>query len=78
MLDDLCEEAYIDLDNSAYGIYIPADEVLSRTKYQWLANISSEALLNSKIIIAKYLKASIMDTTDEYYKNKKEKCVVTI
>tara|TARA_Y200000002_G_scaffold83245_1_gene66028 strand:- start:35578 stop:36618 length:1041 start_codon:yes stop_codon:yes gene_type:complete len=78
LLDDLCEEAYIDLDNSAYGIYIPADEVLSRTKYQWLANISSEALLNSKIIIAKYLKASIMDTTDEYYKNKKEKCVVTI
>tara|TARA_B100002019_G_scaffold270442_1_gene264032 strand:+ start:122 stop:1162 length:1041 start_codon:yes stop_codon:yes gene_type:complete len=78
LLDDLCAESYIDLDSSAYGIYIPADEVLSRTKYQWLANISSEQLLNSELIIAKYLRASIMDTTNEYYKGKKDKCVVTI
>ena len=77
LIDDLCEESFLNLHTNAVGIYIPSDEVLSRVKYAWLANINTEELLNSNIIIAKYIKASLTDTTNEYY-NKTERCVVSI
>jgi hypothetical protein len=66
LLDDLMSEDFLDLDPAAYGIQIPADEVLIRSKYQWLAYLSTEELMKTKIILAKYLKASIVDSTNEY------------
>jgi hypothetical protein len=68
----------LDLDKDAHGIYIPADEVLKRNKYQWLAYMSSEDVLNTNIVIVKYLKASIVDTTNEYFTNKEVKSVAAI
>ena len=65
LLDDLMSEDFLDLDPAAYGIQIPADEVLVRSKYQWLAYLSTEELMKTKIILAKYLKASIVDSTNE-------------
>ena len=76
--DNLMEEAYLDLDNRTVGIYIPADEVLQRTKYQWFAVLPSEQLLQSKMIISKYILASMVDSTNEYYKSTKIHSVVTI
>ena len=78
VLDNLMEEAYLDLDNRTVGIYIPADEVLQRTKYQWFAVLPSEQLLQSKMIISKYILASMVDSTNEYYKSTKVHSVVTI
>jgi hypothetical protein len=78
LLEDLMSEDYLDLDKDAYGIYIPADEVLKRNKYQWLAYMSSEDVLNTNIVIVKYLKASIVDTTNEYFTNKEVKSVAAI
>ena len=78
VLDNLMEEAYLDLDNRTMGIYIPADEVLQRTKYQWFAVLPSEQLLQSKMIISKYILASMVDSSNEYYKSTKIHSVVTI
>jgi hypothetical protein len=78
LLDNLMEEAYLDIDNRTMGIYIPADEVLQRTKYQWFAVLPSEQVLQSKMIISKYILASMVDSTDEYYKSSKIHSVVTI
>ena len=78
LLEDLCEEAYLDLHPRAVGIHIPSDEVLRRTKYEWLTNIQPNELLNTNLIIAKYMKASIQDTNNEYYKKAQEKSVVSI
>jgi hypothetical protein len=78
LLEEICEEAYLDLHKDTLGIYIPSEDILNRTKYQWFANASAKHILESNMIIAKYLKASIMDTTNEYYKGKKERTVVTI
>ena len=77
-IEDLCEEAYLDLSPEVIGLYIPSTDVLKRTKYNWLAVISVKELLNSNIILSKYLKTSIIDGTDEYYKGTKERTVVTI
>ena len=78
LLDDLMSEDFLDLDCGAYGIVIPADEVLSRTKYQWLAYLSTRELMKTKIILVKYLKASIVDTSNEYFASKEVKSVTSI
>jgi hypothetical protein len=72
------EEDYLDLASDAVGIYIPEDEILNRPKYQWFAYLSKEEILKSKMIISKYLLASIIDTTDEYHKKSEIKSVVAI
>lgn len=61
LLDDLMGENYLDIDTDVFGIYIPGDEVLSRPKFQWLAYLSNRELLQSKLVIVKYLKASVVD-----------------
>lgn len=66
LLEDIMEDKFLDLSADCYGIYIPGDEVLKRTKYQWLATMSREELLTTNIAIVKYIKASMVD---EYSKS---------
>jgi hypothetical protein len=66
VIDDLLEESFIDFSNTMVGIYIPNEDVLNRTKYQWFAVMSGEQILASPFMVAKYLKASIVDSTSEY------------
>jgi len=67
LLEDLMGEDYLDLDKDAYGIYVPAEEVLARPKYQWLAYLSSEEVLKTNPVIIKYLKSSTVDAVNEYF-----------
>jgi len=78
LIEDLLEEGHIDFDNNLYGIYIPSEEILNRTKYQWFSVISEEELLNSNIVISKYLKSSLVDSADIYHKSTEVKSVVNI
>ena len=78
ILDDLMEEDYLDLDSSAVGIYIPADEILRRPKYQWFAVLPSDHILQTKMIISKYMLTSMVDSTSEYHRSTKMHSVVTI
>ena len=55
LIDNLLTNDYIDIYPNTYGIYIPANEVLNRTHYQWFARMSPEQVLDSSIIISKYL-----------------------
>jgi len=71
LLDDLMGDDFLDLSPDAFGLYIPADELLLRTKYQWFAALQSDEVLRSSPIIAKYIMASIVDTNDEYHNSKK-------
>ena len=61
LLEDIMEEKDLGLSSDCCGIYIPADEVLKRTKYQWLAFMSNQELLKSDIAISRYIKASSSD-----------------
>ena len=78
LLEELMEENYLDLVKSPYGIYIPADEILRRPKFQWFAAISSEEVFKTNAIIAKHLKASIVDSNSEYITPRAIKSVVSI
>ena len=55
LIDDLLSNNYIKLYNNADGIYIPADEILNRKNYEWFARLSPAQVLESKMIISKYI-----------------------
>lgn len=55
IIDELLQKSYINFADDLCAIYIPYDEVLKRTKYEWFARLSNKQLLESDIIIAKYL-----------------------
>lgn len=78
LLDNLMEEDYLDLDVSAYGIYIPAEDILKRFKYKWFAVVPSEEIFNVNCVIAKYLKASIVDTSNLYTTPNQTRSVISI
>ena len=65
LLEDIMEEKDLDLSSDCCGIYIPANEVLKRTKYQWLAFMSKRELLKSDIAISRYIKTSSVDAQDK-------------
>jgi len=63
LIDDLLSNDYLDLYPKALGIYIPANEILNRRNYEWFARLSPSQVLESNIIISKYiLLASIPDS----------------
>ena len=76
ILDELMEEAYLDLDNSVLGIYIPREEIIMRTKFNWFAALPIEDVLNSKMIISKYITTSLVDSMQNV--EKIEHTIVTI
>ena len=45
----------VELDSTAVGLYIPADEILRRTAFQWFARLSAKQALDSDTMIGKYL-----------------------
>ena len=55
LVDDLLSNNYLDLYTNAYGIYIPANEILNRRHYEWFARLSQKQVLESKVIICKYI-----------------------
>ena len=55
VIDELLGSSYINFSDNIVGIYIPADEVLRRTKYEWFARLSNDQLLESDIIVAKHI-----------------------
>jgi hypothetical protein len=68
LVDDLLGEGFLLLNPNCYGIYIPEKDILSRTKYQWFATMTSNQVLETNTILAKYMRASIVDFSTEYAK----------
>lgn len=81
LLEDILGENYIDLAKDAFGIYIPSDELLKRTKYQWFSVMSQQEILDSRLIIAKYFLSSAVSASQtdnliegiDSYTDRKEK-----
>jgi hypothetical protein len=55
LVDNLLSNDYIELYPQAYGIYIPAKEILMRRHYEWFARMSQKQVLESNVIICKYI-----------------------
>jgi len=55
LLDDLFTETPMDFAPDILGIHVSQDELLSRTCYNWFAEMSPEEISSSQVNIAKYL-----------------------
>jgi len=54
-LANLLSNSYLDLTPDRLGIYIPGDEILKRTSYQWFAYLSAQEAIASDTFIGKQL-----------------------
>lgn len=55
LIDDLLSNNYIDLYAQTYGIWIPAEQILNRRHYEWYARLSPRQVLESEVILSKYI-----------------------
>ncbi len=55
VIDDLLQSSYVAFDDELLGIYLPKEDIISRTKYQWFAALSREELFKCDNIAAKQL-----------------------
>jgi len=80
LLEHLMEEEYLAFSPKIQLIVIPEDELLAKHKYAWFAVLPSHEILQSSPIIAKYLKASIVDAVSkmDMSLSPKPKSVVTL
>ena len=66
LVDDLMGEDYLDLSPECVGIYIPGDEFLTRTRYNWFAVMPVNQILESRFILSKYMRAAIVSGCKEH------------
>jgi hypothetical protein len=70
LIEDLMEENYLDIDQTRmYGVLIPSEDILTRPKYQWFAILPESEVLETRMILSKLMKASIVDSMDEYHRS---------
>ena len=55
VIDDLLGNTHINFKKELYGVYVPADEILKRTKFEWFARMSVPQVLASDTIVGKLL-----------------------
>jgi hypothetical protein len=55
IIDQLMEEQPLDLAPNSLGLYIPSDELLKRTKYQWFVALPEEDVFDANCILAKMI-----------------------
>ena len=69
LIDDLLNQEFIPFFNKMYGIWIPAEQILKRTSYEWFARLSDEQIFESNTILAKQF-VSVIGTLKETELNK--------
>jgi hypothetical protein len=57
-IEELLGVTHISIPMVTFGIYLPQDEILTRTRYNWFARMSPTQILKSDLAIAKYMLAS--------------------
>ena len=70
LLENLMEEEYLDLSSECVGVFIPYEDVLARTKYQWFAVMDTREILDSQFILSKYMRLSIMSGNKQHIPDK--------
>ena len=55
LLEDLMSTKPVEMADSNIGIYIPHDELMKRTKYNWFVHLNSEEVLETNVYISKYM-----------------------
>jgi hypothetical protein len=54
-LENLLSNNYLDIYTQTYGIWIPSDEILRRTSFEWFSRLSEKQVLESDTILGNYI-----------------------
>ena len=54
-IDRLIQNTFVHLTGDVLGIYIPVNDIINRTAYNWFARLSAKQVLQSDTTIGKYL-----------------------
>ena len=54
IVDTLLGTDYIKFYDKSYGIWIPSDQILKRTNYEWFARMSASQIFQSRCILCKH------------------------
>ena len=54
-IDRLISNTFVSLPGDVLGLYLPADDIINRTAYNWFARLSAKQVLESDTTIGKYL-----------------------
>jgi hypothetical protein len=54
----LLNDSFIDVSHSAVGVYVPEEEILKRSTYQWFPRLSTVQVLDSSTNVGKLLLVS--------------------
>lgn len=54
-LEDLMSQNFIDFYMKMYGIWIPSEDILKRRHYEWYSRLSVNQVLESNIMLSKYI-----------------------
>jgi len=54
-IDRLISNTFMHLPGNVVGLYLPADDIINRTAYNWFARLSAKQVLESDTTIGKYL-----------------------
>lgn len=60
LIEELLGNTFVDFVPGCYGLYIPSEEILRRTKYEWFARMNMEQVLKSETVLGKILLTNIM------------------
>ena len=62
--DDLMSNNYIKFYKQLYGILIPADELMSRHKFEWFTRSSAKQVMESNTILGNYFLVNMGETSN--------------
>ena len=54
-LEEIMGSTFLELHANAYALYIPSQDLLKRSKYNWFCKLSSKEVLEANTILSKYL-----------------------
>ena len=65
LLEELLADTDVPLSPTAVGLYIPDQEILKRSKFQWFARLSPKQVLETHTLIGKYLLVGLRPQTTQ-------------
>jgi hypothetical protein len=65
LLEELLADTDVPLSPTAVGLYIPEQEILKRSKFQWFARLSPKQVLETHTLIGKYLLVGLRPQTTQ-------------
>lgn len=54
-IENLFSQTFFEIDKNAYGLLLPAKDILKRKKYEWFSRLSAKQVMESNTMIGKYL-----------------------